>query len=81
MKKVNGFYSRDQVGLEFIQIDVERAVKAEGGSNRRDNLGNQAIEIGETGRNNAELLLADVVDSLIINLQYWINSKTKRNER
>lgn len=69
VNKVNGFYSRHQVSLEFVQIDVERAIKAEGGSNRRDNLGNQTIEIGKTGRGNTELLLADVVNGLIVNLE------------
>ena len=28
---------RDQVGLELVQVDVEGAVEAEGGSDRRHN--------------------------------------------
>lgn len=38
---------RDKIGLELVQIDVQRSIEAERSSNRGDYLGNQSIQIGE----------------------------------
>lgn len=56
----------DEVGLELVQIDVERTVKAEGGGDRRHDLGDQAVEMLEVGAGNVERTAADVVNSLIV---------------
>ena len=56
----------DQVSL--VQIDVERAVEPERSSDGRDNLSNQAVQIREAGGGDAETLLADIVNGLVINL-------------
>jgi hypothetical protein len=53
----------DQVGLELVEVDVERAVEAERRGDRRDNLRDEAVEVGERGRGNAEVAAADVVDA------------------
>ena len=66
---VRARYSRHKVGLEFVQIDVKRAIKAEGCRNRRHDLGNKAIQVREAGRRDTQALFADVVNSFIINLQ------------
>lgn len=60
--------SRHKIGLEFVQINVERTVKTERRSDGRDNLSDETVKVRETGRNNTELLLADVVNSFIVNL-------------
>ena len=62
--------SRNQVGLELVQVDVERAVETERSRDRRDDLSDEAVQVGEAGLRNAEVLLADVVDSLVINLYH-----------
>lgn len=59
---------RNQVSLELVQIDVEGTVKAKGSGDRGDDLGNQAVEVGEAGRDDVELLLADVVDCFVVDL-------------
>ena len=38
---------RNEVGLEFIEIDVEGTIEAQRGCDRRDNLSNQAIQVGK----------------------------------
>ena len=55
-----------QVGLELSQVDVEGAIKAEAGSNRADNLGNQAVKMLEAGARNVKVTTADIVHSLVI---------------
>jgi hypothetical protein len=56
----------NQVRLELVQIDVEGAVEAERSSNRRDDLSNKPVKVGEAGLGNTKLLLADVVDSFVV---------------
>jgi hypothetical protein len=56
----------DQIGLELVQVDVERTVKAQTGGNGADNLSNQAIEVLVVGTRNIQAAAADIVDSLVI---------------
>lgn len=67
--RLHSYNLRHQVRLKFIQIDVKRAIEPEGRSNRGNNLGDQTVQIREPWRSDIESLLADVVDSFIINLQ------------
>ena len=57
---------RNKVRLEFVQIDVEGAVETEGGSDGRDDLSNQPVQVGEARRRDVEPLLADVVDGFVV---------------
>jgi hypothetical protein len=50
-------HSRQQVSLELVQIDVQRPIEAKGRGDRRDNLRDQMVQVGEAGRNDAEVLL------------------------
>ena len=59
---------RNKVRLEFVQVDVEGAVETEGGSDGRDDLSNQPVQVGEARRRDVEPLLADVVDRFAVNL-------------
>ena len=68
MEYNRGYDSRHQVCLELVQIDVERAVEPERSSDGRDNLSNQAVQIREAGGGDAETLLANIVNGLVINL-------------
>lgn len=36
-----------KIGLELVQIDIERTIKAKTGCNRADDLGDQAVEMFE----------------------------------
>lgn len=56
----------DQVGLELVEIHVQRTIKSQTGGNRADDLGNQAVQVIVAGTGNVEFTTADVVDSLII---------------
>jgi hypothetical protein len=56
----------DQVGLELVEINVERAVETERGSDGRDNLSDQAVEVLVAGALNVEVATANVVDGLVV---------------
>ena len=57
---------RHQVCLEFIEIHIECTIKAKGGSDGRDNLGNYPIQVGVGWSLSVELLTAYVINCLII---------------
>ena len=82
--KILMVHSRHQVSLELVEINVEGAVETEGGGDGGHDLGDEAVEVGEGGGNNAQLLLANIVDSLVINLARYqhmlVSAKTSENE-
>jgi len=47
--QIEPHYLRNKVGLELVQIDIQRTVKAKGCCDRRYDLCNEAIQVGETG--------------------------------
>mmetsp|Transcript_19726 Transcript_19726/g.55730 ORF Transcript_19726/g.55730 Transcript_19726/m.55730 type:complete len:511 (-) Transcript_19726:7-1539(-) len=55
-----------QVGLELGNIDVEGTVESEGGGQGRDDLGDQAVQVGVGGALNVEVAAADVVQGLVV---------------
>merc|ERR1711937_32225 len=55
-----------QVGLELSDIDVEGTVESEGGSEGRDNLGNESVQVGVGGSLDIEVAAADIVDGLVV---------------
>lgn len=57
----------NQVGLELVQVDVERAVETERGGDGGDDLGDQAVEVIVAGTLNAQVAAADVVNGLVVN--------------
>jgi hypothetical protein len=57
---------RDKVGLEFSDINVEGTIESEGGSQGRDDLGDQSVEVGVGGTLNVEVSAADVVHGLVV---------------
>jgi hypothetical protein len=60
--------SRDKIGLELIQIDVEGSVKAQRRRDGRDNLRDQSVQVSEARLGHVEAILADIIDGLIIHL-------------
>ena len=56
----------DQIGLEFSDVDVEGTVESQRGSQRRDNLSDQSVQVGVSGSLDIQLSSADVIDSFII---------------
>jgi len=52
--------------LELGYINVECTIEAKGSSERRDNLSNEAVEVGVGGALNVEGATADVVDCLVV---------------
>ena len=61
--------SRNKVSLELIQVDIEGAIKAEGRGDGRHDLRNQSVQVCKARLCNVEAILADVVDSFIVNLE------------
>ena len=61
-------YVRNQVGLELVQVDVERTIETKRGRDRRDNLSNETVQVSEAGGGDAQSLLANVVKSFVIDL-------------
>lgn len=59
---------RDKIGLELVQIDVQGTIETQRSGDGGDDLGDQPVQVGETGRHNTEFRLADVVNGLIVNL-------------
>jgi hypothetical protein len=55
-----------QVGLEFGDIDVQSTIETEGGSQGRDDLSDQTVEVGVGGAFDIEGATADVVDGLVV---------------
>ncbi|EJK63828.1 hypothetical protein THAOC_15492, partial [Thalassiosira oceanica] len=55
-----------QVGLELGDVNVERAVEAEGGGQRRDDLRDEAVEVGVGRALDVEVAAADVVEGLVV---------------
>lgn len=60
---------RNKICLEFIKIDVQGTSKAKRNRDRRDNLGNQSIQIVEAWLGNPEVLFADPEDRFVVNLK------------
>jgi hypothetical protein len=57
---------RHQVGLELVQIDVERAVEAQARRDRADHLRNEAVEVDKVRARDVQVATADVIHSLVI---------------
>jgi len=55
-----------QVGLELVQVHVQGTVESEGSGDGGDDLGNQAVEVGEAWGADSQVLLADIIDSLVV---------------
>ena len=60
---------RHEVGLELGDVDVERAVEAERGGERRDDLRHEAVEVGVRRALDVEVAAADVVERLVIHAE------------
>ena len=60
---------RHQVGLEFVQIDVEGTTEPERSCDRGHHLSDEPVQVGEAGLGNVQALLAYVVNGLVVHLQ------------
>jgi len=57
---------RDEIGLEFGNIDVQGTIESEGGGKGRDNLSNESVQVGIGWSFNIEISSADIVDGFVI---------------
>jgi len=55
-----------QIGLEFSDIHIQGTVESQRGSQRRDDLGHQSVEVGVGGSLDIQLSSADVVDGFVV---------------
>ena len=56
----------DQVGLEFSNIDVQSTIKSERGSQGRDDLRDESVEIGVGWSFDIEISSADIIDGFVV---------------
>ena len=57
----------DKISLKLSQIDVESSIKSERCSDGRNNLSNQAIQVGVSGSIDIQIPSANVIDCFIVN--------------
>jgi hypothetical protein len=57
---------RDQVGLELVQIHIQRTVESKTRCNGADDLSNETIEVIKTWSRNVEIAAANIVDGFVI---------------
>ena len=57
---------RDQIGLEFGQVDVQSNIKSQRNGGRRDNLSDQSVQVDVSESFNIQISSADIVDSFVI---------------
>src|SRR5947199_6193787 len=57
---------RDEIGLELVEIDVERTIKTKRGLDGRDNLSDETIEVGVRRTLNVKVAAADVIDGFVV---------------
>jgi len=55
-----------QVSLELVDIDVEGSRESQRSSEGRDQLGDQSVQIGESGLFNIQSGSANIIDGLIV---------------
>jgi hypothetical protein len=58
---------RHKVGLELVQVDIERTIEAQRRGDGANNLGDEAVEMLVVGTGNVQAASADVVDSFVVN--------------
>jgi hypothetical protein len=78
MKEDQTDNSRNKVSLKLVQVDIEGAIKAEGRGNGRDDLRDQSVQVCKARLCDVEAILANVVDSFIVNLN---SHHQRRNHR
>ena len=55
-----------KVGLELVEIDIKRTIKAQARGDGADDLGDQAIKVLVVGTGNIQAASADIVHGLVI---------------
>ena len=57
---------RDQVGLEFSNIDVQGTIESQRGGQRGNDLSDQSVQVGISGSFNVQVSSADIIDGFVI---------------
>lgn len=57
---------RDQVSLEFCDIDVQSTIESQRGSQRGDDLSNKSVQVGVCGSFDVQISSADIVDGFVV---------------
>jgi hypothetical protein len=55
-----------QVGLELVQVDVERTIETQGRRDRADNLSNETVEVLVVGTGDVQATAADIIHGLVV---------------
>ena len=57
---------RHQVGLEFVEINIQGAIESQRRRDRADDLRNESVEMLIVGSGDIEVTSADVIDGLVV---------------
>jgi hypothetical protein len=57
---------RDQIGLEFSDIDVQGSIESQRGGQRGDDLSDQSVQVGISGSFDVQISSADIVNGFVI---------------
>jgi hypothetical protein len=68
----------NQVSLELVDVHIQRSLESQRGSQGRDELSDQSVEVFVGGLLNSESLSADVVDSFVVKHESDISVLQKR---
>lgn len=55
-----------QVSLELIQVHIEGTIEPKTGSDRADNLGNQAVKMFVARARNVQVAAANIINSFVV---------------
>jgi hypothetical protein len=64
--------SRNQIRLEFVQINIERPIEAERCSDGRNNLSNESVQVCEARRRDIKVLFANIINSFVVHLNHYV---------
>lgn len=56
----------DQISLEFSQVDVQSTIKAKGGSNGRNDLTNETVQVGVGWAFDIQVTTANIINGFIV---------------
>ena len=68
LKSIDASSLRDQVRLELIQVNVQGAVETKRCGDGGYDLSNETVQVGEAGGSDAQPLLANVVNRIVVHL-------------
>ena len=77
-KRIVDTWVRHKVGLELVEIHVQRTIEAQARGDRADNLSNEAIEVLIVWSRDVEIAAADVEDGVVVDKESAVGVLNRR---